>query len=81
MQKLPVLTSAHQFCTECPDQPPVHFENREDEKEPLTIYGVNGSYQVFTFVLVLHIYSKDDQAVVGITLDYVPKLCAHQTVM
>ena len=47
--KLPVLATSLDVCTVCPDRPPINFEDRDDEKEPLTVYGMNGSYQVLQF--------------------------------
>ena len=44
--KYPVLASPLQYCTVCDDGPPLKFEDRAEDKEPLTIYGLNGSYQV-----------------------------------
>ena len=44
--KYPILSSYLQCCTVCPDSPPINFEDRDEDKEPLTVYGSNGSYQV-----------------------------------
>ena len=44
--ELPVLTTSLNVCTVCPDQPKITFEDRVEDKEPLTVYGMNGSYQV-----------------------------------
>ena len=46
MGKLPILATSIDFCTVCPDSPPINFEDRDEDKEPLTVYGMNGSYQV-----------------------------------
>ena len=44
--KYPILSSSLECCTVCPDSPPIKFEDRDDDKEPLTVYGMNGSSQV-----------------------------------
>ena len=49
LEKLPVLATSLEVCTECPDHPPINFEDRDEDKEPLTVYGANGSYQVQKF--------------------------------
>ena len=44
--KYPILMSPLEYCTVCDGQPPIKFEDRAEDKEPLTVYGLNGSYQV-----------------------------------
>ena len=44
--ELEVLATSRDTCSVCPDAPPINFEERAGEKEPLTVYGISGSYQV-----------------------------------
>ena len=48
VKSLPTLTCSLDFCTRCEDSPPINFETwRAEDKHPMTVYGRNGSRQVF----------------------------------
>ena len=46
---LKTLFSPIEVCPVCPEASPINFEGRSEEKEPLTVYGMDGTYQVLAF--------------------------------
>ena len=47
----PILSSSLDYCSVC--DAPIKFEDRPEDKDPLTVYGLNGSYQVSMIILSL----------------------------
>ena len=47
----PILSSSLDYCSVC--DAPIKFEDRPEDKDPLTVYGLNGSYHVSMIILSL----------------------------
>ena len=47
VKSLMTLTCSFDHCTKCEDSPSINYETwRAEDKQPMTVYGRNGSYQV-----------------------------------